>query len=238
MIGYKMTESNMTCKGFQYEINKEYLLKGKLEICENGFHFCKNPFDCLYYYHNIKGDMRLFIIEASGEVITKDNKSVTDKIKIIEEITDIEKFFDDNIDNFTVNYYGLSSSQKLSEGFIEKHSNKVHWDCISHYQTLSESFIEKHCNKVDWYHISVKQKLSEEFIEKHIDKVDWDWISQYQKLSEEFIRKHCDEVNWDRISHYQTLSESFIEKHYDKVDWRNISQYQTLSEDFIKKHQN
>ena len=44
-----MMESDMTCKGFQYEIGKEYSLKSKLVICENGFHFCDNPFNCLNF---------------------------------------------------------------------------------------------------------------------------------------------------------------------------------------------
>ena len=45
-----MMESDMTCKGFQYELGKEYILEGELEICKGGFHFCQNPFDCLEYY--------------------------------------------------------------------------------------------------------------------------------------------------------------------------------------------
>src|SRR5574344_1723695 len=167
MIGYKMMESDMTCRGFQYEIGKEYSLKGQLVMCKNGFHFCENPFDCIEYYDNIDGDKRLFLIDALGKVITKDDKSVTNKIKIIEEITDIEKFFEENMDNFKVDLYYISEYQKLSEEFIEKYNDKVNWNNISQYQTLSESFIEKHYDKVDWNYISIYQTLSEPFIEKH-----------------------------------------------------------------------
>jgi hypothetical protein len=190
MRGYKMMESNMTCLGFQYEIGKEYSLEGKLQICENGFHFCENPFNCLGYYNNINGNKRLFLVEALGKVINKYDKSVTNKIKIIEEIHDIEKFFVENIDNFEVNWGYISKYQTLLEEFIEKHCDKVNWYLISKYQKLSESFIEKHWDKVDWDYISIYQTLSEDFIEKHIDKVDWNNISQCQKLSEDFIKKH------------------------------------------------
>ena len=93
----------------------------------------------------------------------------TNKIKILEEIPNIEKFFDENIDNF-----------------------EVDWDYISVYQKLSEEFIEKYIDKVDWWYISKYQKLSEEFIEKYIDKLNWYCISKYQTLSEKFIEKHCD----------------------------------------------
>ena len=148
MRGYKFMESDMTCRGFQYEIGKEYSLKSKLLLCKKGFHFCENPFDCLGYYNNIEGDKRLFLIEALGEVINRTNKSVTNKIKIVEEITDIEKFFDENIKNF-----------------------KVNWSCISEFQKLSEKFIEKYSDKVEWDWISISQKLSEEFRQKHNDKI-------------------------------------------------------------------
>ena len=42
MRGYKLMESNMTCKGFQYELGKEYSLDEELLICKNGFHFSEN----------------------------------------------------------------------------------------------------------------------------------------------------------------------------------------------------
>ena len=217
MRGYKFMESDMTCNGFQYEVRKEYTLEEELQICRNGFHFCKNPFDCLFYYNNIKSDKRLFLVEALGEVITEGDKSVTNKIKIIEEIKDIEKFFDENINNFEVTYYNLMCNQKLSESFIEKHFDKVNWDNISMYQKLSKSFIEKHKDKVNWDYISIYQKLSEKFIEKYNDKVNWYCISKYQKLSESFIEKYADKVDWGNISQYQILSEEFIEKHNDKI---------------------
>ena len=216
MRGYKMMESDMTCLGFQYEIGKEYSLEGKLEICENGFHFCENPFDCLEYYDNIEGDKRLFLVEALGEVITEGDKTVTNKIKILEEIKDIEKFFDENMNNFKVDRFWISKKQKLSEDFIKKYSDKVYWYNISIYQKLSEEFIDKHINKVNWYLISEYQKLSESFIEKHNNKVDWYRISEYQKLSEEFIEKYIDKVEWDYIFQYQKLSKEFRQKHKDK----------------------
>ena len=228
MRGYKFMGHNMKCKGFQYEVGKEYSLEGKLVICRNGFHFCENPFDCLEYYDNIEGDKRLFLVEALGKVITGDDKSVTNKIKIIEEITDIEKFFDENIKKFKVYWGYISINQRLSEEFIEKHKDKVDWYFISRYQILSEEFIEKHKDKVNWNCISIYQKLSEEFIDKYSDKVDWYDISRYQILSEEFIGKHKDKVNWVCISINQKLSEKFIEKYKNKINWHHISIYQKL----------
>ena len=152
MRGYKFMESDMTCNGFQYEIGKEYSLEDKLVICRNGFHFCENPFDCVGYYNNINDNKRLFLVEALGEVITEGNKSVTNKIKILEEITDVEKFFDDYISKSDCisksDSVRISIFQKLSEEFIGKHKDKVNWIYISKHQKLSKEFRQKHCDKI------------------------------------------------------------------------------------------
>ena len=89
MKGYKITNSDMTCLGYQYELNKEFILdediEGKLELCYNGFHFCEKMEDCFDHYGFNNGE-RLFEIESLGETITEDNKSVTDKIIFHREI--------------------------------------------------------------------------------------------------------------------------------------------------------
>lgn len=42
MKGYKGFDKNLQCRGFQYEVGKTYELGDKkLEMCSNGFHFCK-----------------------------------------------------------------------------------------------------------------------------------------------------------------------------------------------------
>ena len=92
------------------------------------------------------------------------------------------------------------------------------WSLISVYQKLSEGFIERHSNKVNWYFISSCQKLSEEFIERHSEEVDWCSISKFQKLSESFIEKHSEEVNWYIISKCQKLSDIFLKKHRKEIE--------------------
>ena len=85
MKGYKGMESDMTCRGFQYEIGKTYLADGDIKLCKNGFHFCKNLEDVFEYYGNDRGN-RFF--EVEGNVIKSDRKkSVANKIHIIRELT-------------------------------------------------------------------------------------------------------------------------------------------------------
>ena len=47
---YKAFNSDLTCKDFQYEVGKEYHHKGKLELCESGFHACPKLVDCFRFY--------------------------------------------------------------------------------------------------------------------------------------------------------------------------------------------
>ena len=84
MKGYKAFDSDLTCRGMQYEVGKEYTHDGDISLCEQGFHFCEQLTDC-YQYYNSKS--RICEVEALGEVKTDDTKSVTDHIRIMRELT-------------------------------------------------------------------------------------------------------------------------------------------------------
>ena len=86
MKGYKAFNKNLTCRGYQFEIGKEYTHNGKIAVCESGFHFCKSLADC-YQFYPMEEDTRICKVEATGEVITEDNvKYCTNKIKILSEV--------------------------------------------------------------------------------------------------------------------------------------------------------
>lgn len=87
VIAYKGMKSDMTCKGFQYEIGKSYKTD-KVELCDIGFHACLNPRDVLDYYPQYLSS-RYFKVKLSGE-ITKcsmwDTNVAATEITILEEI--------------------------------------------------------------------------------------------------------------------------------------------------------
>ena len=87
VIAYKGMNSDMTCKGFHYEIGKSYKTY-KAKLCECGFHACLNPIDVLdYYSQSIKS--RYFKVKLSGEVAKcdeSDTKVAATEITILEEI--------------------------------------------------------------------------------------------------------------------------------------------------------
>ena len=87
IIAYKGFNENLCCRGFQYEIGKEYVQEGEIECCESGFHACTNPFDVLDYYPSDSRN-RFCVVEQSGTIKTgnDDTKQASSKIKIKAEI--------------------------------------------------------------------------------------------------------------------------------------------------------
>ena len=88
MKGYKAFEKDLTCRGFQYEVGKEYEMDESPEPCERGFHFCEAIAKC-YQFYPMEDDTRICEIEALGEIKTDDDvKFCTNKIRIVAEVTE------------------------------------------------------------------------------------------------------------------------------------------------------
>ena len=91
ITGYKGFDKNLQCRGFQYEVGKEYETD-EAKLCEKGFHFCENPHDVLDYYGAGEGH-RFAIVEASDvsdEKENEDSKRVAKRIKVKAEISVFE----------------------------------------------------------------------------------------------------------------------------------------------------
>ena len=88
MIGYKAFNKDLMCRGFQYEVGQTYSMEESPVPCQRGFHFCKSISET-YEYYSMSDNTRICKIEALGEVATDDDvKYCTNKIKILEEITE------------------------------------------------------------------------------------------------------------------------------------------------------
>lgn len=89
MKGYKVFNSDWTCRGFQYEVGKTYEIDEKPIICVQGFHFCKDLKDCFYYYP-FREDTKIAEVEMLGDFDIDNyehtSKVCTNKIKILREI--------------------------------------------------------------------------------------------------------------------------------------------------------
>ena len=87
----KGMDRNMQCRGFQFEVGKEYKKDNNgrpLELCgDTVFHYCNSLQDVNGFYDVAAGDNRFFEIEVLGEEITDGTKCGSNHIKIIREIT-------------------------------------------------------------------------------------------------------------------------------------------------------
>lgn len=90
MKGYKGFNKGLVCGDKQYAENTVFE-EAEANICKNGMHFCKTPFDVLDYYplFNNNGEPNEFAeVEALDETETDDNKKYcTKKLKIGGKIT-------------------------------------------------------------------------------------------------------------------------------------------------------
>ena len=84
--GYKVFNPDWTCRGFQYEVGKTFKHDGNIEMCGAGFHFCQKISDCFNYY-DFNSNNKVAEVEAVGRTETRGDKSVTDEIAIIKELT-------------------------------------------------------------------------------------------------------------------------------------------------------
>lgn len=82
---YKGFDKDLKCRGFQYEIGKEYE-EPEADVCRAGFHACERPFDVFNHYGPVNS--RFCEVEQSGELSrdTDDSKVASTKIKIGAEI--------------------------------------------------------------------------------------------------------------------------------------------------------
>ena len=110
--GYKVFNPDFTCRGFKYEVGKTYTHKGRIDICEAGFHFCEKLSDCFSYYR-FNSNNKVAEVIATGKIIKQDNKCVTNKIKIVREISWNDAL---NLVNFGIQNTGLGNSGNFNSG--------------------------------------------------------------------------------------------------------------------------
>ncbi len=123
MKGYKAFNEDLTCRGFQYEIGKEYTFDGEPIPCKQGFHFCATIADCYEYYPKSE-QTRICEVEATGDIEAEEPKYCTNKIRIVAEVTE--------------EYLRKANTNKSSSGYCNSgYCNSGDWN-------------SGYCNSGDW----------------------------------------------------------------------------------------
>ena len=83
---YKGFDSSLSCRGFQYEVGKEYEMDGRIECCKRGFHACESPLEVFDHYDMLKS--RFAEVEQSGIIDREEDstKVCSSRIKIKAEL--------------------------------------------------------------------------------------------------------------------------------------------------------
>ena len=86
ITSYKAFDKNMQCRGFQYEVGKEYNMDGEIKCCNRGFHACESPMEVWDYYDMLSS--RYAEVEQSGKIEKEENstKVCSSRIKIKAEL--------------------------------------------------------------------------------------------------------------------------------------------------------
>ena len=82
---YKAFDKDLSCRGFKYEVGKEYEETGDIKACEKGFHACPYPLDVFGYY--APAGARFCEVEQSGKIDdSESDKICSSKIRIGAEL--------------------------------------------------------------------------------------------------------------------------------------------------------
>ena len=82
---YKAFDKDLSCRGFKYEVGKEYEETGDIKACEKGFHACPYPLDVFGYY--APAGSRFCEVEQSGQIDDSESDKVcSSKIRIGAEL--------------------------------------------------------------------------------------------------------------------------------------------------------
>ena len=109
ITSYKGFDKDLKCRGFQYEVGKEYDTPN-VKACESGFHACEQPIEVFGYYPP-GSRSRYCVVEQSGKVSRggDDSKVASGHIKIGAEI-------------------GIPGIVKAQIEWVKAHTNTEHTD--------------------------------------------------------------------------------------------------------------
>ena len=123
IVSYKLFDSEMKCKGFQFKEGAEYHTIGGIKVCNKGFHSCINPMDCLDYYPLLDSVFAKVLIWGEIDIEEKNNASKhCSEYILIEKVLTQKEF---NIE--CVEYAKRYSAKNASSGDYAKNASSGYY---------------------------------------------------------------------------------------------------------------
>ena len=177
-VGYKIFNNDWTTKNGNYDykdengnvLNTIHKVDGAISECNWGLHFSKKPQDCFNFYECVQWN-KFAKVEAYGNVIDCDKKSVTNIIKIIEIYS-----FDEFIKLIQVDLQNnLSDGVNLSRGVNDSYG-------VVKCEGISRSLF---CYKKSGKLMIFNKKVSEDrFNEVYNDIISFNWFPKFNNAEE------------------------------------------------------
>ena len=118
--GYKVFNSDWTCRDKQYSCPGYFEENVSLDVCYQGMRFCRKAIDCFNYY-SFDSSNRVAEVIACGDVKERGNKCCTDKLKIVRELSWHEVL---ELVNIGENCTGMKNTGNRNNG----HGNSGEWN--------------------------------------------------------------------------------------------------------------
>ena len=144
MIAYKATY-NFKCRNQTYAVGKTYT-SDKLKICHYGIHYCDKMEDTLNYYSPTE-DFILLEVEILGEVETKGDKSVTNKLKVL-RVVQPDEYSDSMKSKFSVYEYD-DRGNVISKTTPNGHKHTYEYDSSGNKISMTNQYGHKRTYEYD-----------------------------------------------------------------------------------------
>jgi len=124
--GFNLVDGKLMCRDMVFEIGKVAEIKGKLVMCDNGIHYCRE-LNNVHSFYNL-GQSVIGIVEILGEIINDSDfkKSCTNKLKIVKLLTKEEVLRLSNTGNDNVGF--INSGDSNTGHSNTGHGNTGHWN--------------------------------------------------------------------------------------------------------------
>lgn len=132
--GYKGMDQDMQgYSGFQFELNKTYVIDGEIKLCQNGFHFCLNLEDVINHFYNWLGNegtryfkVRALVRKNDVDSYGKNNHKLAAKeIILTEEITYNQETIDTICKCYDIQINSVDEFKEMCKtGYYKYHFNK------------------------------------------------------------------------------------------------------------------
>ena len=181
------------CRGFLFEEGKTYEIDGKLELCHNGFHACKDYVLCLEYYPQAEIFAEVEFIGQCDYEQPTEHKGATDKIRIV-------KFYKKEELDLT----GLGNSGNYNSG----NGNSGRWNSGNYNSGSWNSGNWNSCNRETGF-FNTKEPHTINVFNKPVARDVWESCKKPKFIYFDLDHKLTYKQNWEKA--YSTTTQEEIE---------------------------